>query len=305
MKMNLLTKKIVIGITILFLGANIVSSSTGYIENSIQLNSEQPFKLGGIGTLYVGGGGPGNYSKIQDAIDDANPGDTVFVYDDSAPYNENLLVKKSISLIGEKKETTIIDGGYDFYVFWLLADSVTISSFTLRDAEVGLIGKTNESIISDIIISCQMAGLGFMNSSNNQIINNEIKNGWAGGISFVDSSNKNIISNNVISNTPVGLYFEIKCYFNRISNNIIKQCSEYGIWIIWSFLNLITKNNFIDNGCNAYFENSSFNLWWKNYWDDWSSSRPRPIEGIRYGPILKTTDPWKTYDLRPAKAPYN
>ncbi|UCG69472.1 MAG: hypothetical protein JSV09_00145, partial [Thermoplasmata archaeon] len=30
--------------------------------------------------LYVGGSGGGNYSKIEDAIEAANPGDTVFVF---------------------------------------------------------------------------------------------------------------------------------------------------------------------------------------------------------------------------------
>jgi hypothetical protein len=33
-------------------------------------------------TLYVGGTGEGNYTKIQDAIEDAVDGDTVFVYDE-------------------------------------------------------------------------------------------------------------------------------------------------------------------------------------------------------------------------------
>jgi len=32
-------------------------------------------------TLYVGGTGEDNYTTIQDAIDDASEGDTVFVYD--------------------------------------------------------------------------------------------------------------------------------------------------------------------------------------------------------------------------------
>ena len=30
--------------------------------------------------LYVGGSGPGNYSVIQDAVDNASDGDTVYVY---------------------------------------------------------------------------------------------------------------------------------------------------------------------------------------------------------------------------------
>ena len=32
--------------------------------------------------LYVGGTGPKNYTKIQNAIDNASNGDTVFVFDD-------------------------------------------------------------------------------------------------------------------------------------------------------------------------------------------------------------------------------
>ena len=39
-------------------------------------------------TLYVGGTGPGNYSKIQEAIDNASDGDTIIVY--SGTYVEQL-----------------------------------------------------------------------------------------------------------------------------------------------------------------------------------------------------------------------
>ena len=49
-------------------------------------------------TLYVGGDGPGNYSAIQNAINDANIGDTIFVY--SGVYFENIVVDISITLIG-------------------------------------------------------------------------------------------------------------------------------------------------------------------------------------------------------------
>ena len=43
----------------------------------------------GASTYYVGGSGGGNYSSIQDAIDDASDGDTVFVY--NGIYNENII----------------------------------------------------------------------------------------------------------------------------------------------------------------------------------------------------------------------
>ena len=47
-------------------------------------------------TLYVGGSGLGNYTSIQDAINDSVDGDTVFVYDEGSPYYENLVVNRSI-----------------------------------------------------------------------------------------------------------------------------------------------------------------------------------------------------------------
>jgi uncharacterized membrane protein len=43
-------------------------------------------------TLYVGGGGSGNYSTIQAAIDNASDGDTVFVYYVPWNYNEHILI---------------------------------------------------------------------------------------------------------------------------------------------------------------------------------------------------------------------
>ena len=50
-------------------------------------------------TRYVGGTGPGNYSKIQSGINVANPGDTVFVY--NGTYYEHPVIEEAIYLIGE------------------------------------------------------------------------------------------------------------------------------------------------------------------------------------------------------------
>ena len=82
-------------------------------------------------TLYVGGLGPDNYTKIQDAIVNASDDDTVFVFDDSSPYYENIMIDKSINLIGENKNTTIIDGSRKDDVVHINADSVKLSFFTI------------------------------------------------------------------------------------------------------------------------------------------------------------------------------
>jgi len=84
--------------------------------------------------LYVGGSGANNYTSIQEAIDDAMPGDTIFVYDDSSPYYENLTIDKSIKLIGENRKTTIVDGEGAKNVIRIIANNVSISNFSIRNS---------------------------------------------------------------------------------------------------------------------------------------------------------------------------
>ena len=64
---------IVLGIMLLFLGMTISSSTGFYLERQSTIATFDG------NTLYVGGSGPGNYSSIQDAIDNASDGDTVYV----------------------------------------------------------------------------------------------------------------------------------------------------------------------------------------------------------------------------------
>ena len=77
-------KLIVVGIIILVVGMRV--SSTG-------INVEKtPIESCGGKTLYVGGSGPGNYTRIQDAINDSSDGDTVYVY--NGTYSGHLFINK-------------------------------------------------------------------------------------------------------------------------------------------------------------------------------------------------------------------
>ena len=96
--------------------------------------------------LYVGGNGTGNYSRIQDAIDNASDDDTVFVYAYSSPYYENLIVNTSIDLIGEDRNATIIDGKRINDTIWIKTSSVNVSGFTILNSSTE-VGKTGIFVI--------------------------------------------------------------------------------------------------------------------------------------------------------------
>src|SRR4030043_809021 len=98
--MKIMRKKM-IGILVLML--MIVSTIGPVSATTVSKKTSHPLTTGNI--LYVGGSGPNNYTKIQDAINDAIDGDTISVYDDSSPYYENIIIEKSITLIGENRET--------------------------------------------------------------------------------------------------------------------------------------------------------------------------------------------------------
>ena len=98
MHKNVLT---VVGITILFLGMSITPSIA---VDTVKKPSMPTFKGN---TLYVGGSGEGNYTMIQDAIDNTSDGDTVFVY--NGIYHERIRIYTSINLIGENIENTIMN----------------------------------------------------------------------------------------------------------------------------------------------------------------------------------------------------
>ncbi|HID26101.1 MAG TPA: hypothetical protein EYP23_06560 [Thermoplasmata archaeon] len=51
---------------------------------------------------------PNNYASTQDAVEDATDGDIMFVF--NGLYCENLLMNRSMKLIGEDEDKTITDG---------------------------------------------------------------------------------------------------------------------------------------------------------------------------------------------------
>lgn len=296
MKKNLWKKQLVTGILVFFIGVGFIPNISGVFAD---YNNE---KLGDpIGTLngdilYVGGIGEGNYTTIQDAIDNASDGDTVFVY--SGTYYENVIVNKSINLIGEDRDTTIIDGNRSGDVVYITTDWVNISGFKIRESGLGAgidvcsnystikennvlhncdgiflrISSNNIITCNNIMSNCGVglyggSGIYLSQSSCNTIKGNNVSNNGGdycgGGISLYESSSNNIITcNNITSNWYDGIYLQNSSNNNISGNAISNNGGSFGggsIEIWSSSNNNITRNNIISNKKGIFLHSSDNN----------------------------------------------
>jgi parallel beta-helix repeat protein len=199
---------------------------------------------------------PDDYPTIQEAIDAAWPWDTVYVR--AGTYYENLVMVDGINLVGEHRDTTIIDGGGGNYVIsydWSdplhEIHSYTIQKFTVRNADDGIIldkyCEASNNRIEDIArygISIQW----FLNTVSSNIIN-----GCEMGILTPDY---NTIRDNTINNCNVGIS-ELAGY-NTIQGNIMNSCND-GIWITGDYSefddNIINANSIGLNFIGPYYRN--------------------------------------------------
>jgi parallel beta-helix repeat protein len=99
------------------------------------------------GTIYV----PGNFPTIQGAINAASSGDTVYVR--SGTYNEDIVINKTVSLVGENKETTCIYGQGGRIAVYVEADSVVVTGFTIKS----LGGQSSDGIDLNNVRNCEVS----------------------------------------------------------------------------------------------------------------------------------------------------
>ena len=236
------TKKIITLTIFIFIAINILNPVTpglNIVKNKTIAKEKQISSTNG-NILYVGGDGANNYTFINDAIKAASDNDTIFVY--NGTYYEYIRLYKSLKIIGENKNSTIIDCLDKTDVIRIIADNVSIKNFTINDAGQNFWYKTD-------------AGVEITKNHNNiNIENNIITNGYC-GVLLQDSDNVTIKNNIFQKNNGPSIWLFGESKNNKIIENKIhrnKNDNGGGIWLQNLSANNTIKNNNFTN-CGVFF----------------------------------------------------
>jgi hypothetical protein len=239
---TIVRKCLVVGIILLFVGTYIIPAIAQDIEKSSQPTSKGSW-------LYVGGSGPGNYTRIQDALNDSKDGDLVFVYNDSSPYYENLSINHSIALMGEDQSSTIISA-FAYAAIHINAPNVTVRDCTIENpGDLGILVRTSDVTITHVLFqNTRFYGIEAHDGVNiieRLRIQNNTFSGPGHGF-FGRGCNELIIANNTFSGSGVEFQY---CFHASIFHNHFTSSWLYGYDEILSGWNHIYQNEFRNCDC--------------------------------------------------------
>jgi parallel beta-helix repeat protein len=199
-----------------------------------------------------------NYDTIRAAINASQTLDGHTIHVDAGTYSEYVAVNKSLTLVGENRETTIIDGGYAQDVVFVTANNTSIKSFTIRHSGCGCAGYS---------------GITIQDSYNGSIIGNTMRDNGH-GIHLLDSGGYTISCNTFTNNTWGGIELE-SSQGNNVTGNDIRK-NEWGIRVVTSQDNMFYHNNIVNNTYQTYLYESPSNAWddgypsGGNYWSNYT-----------------------------------
>jgi len=204
-------------------------------------------------TIYV----PDNSTSIQEAVNKANPNDTIVVR--AGIYQENnITITKTVRLISEVPLGAIIDGrGELLPIVNVAASYVEVAGFVIRNGSdfpimqgaLQVVNKSVGVVIRGNKLTKSYYGLFLLKSNSCRILDNTIVDNYARGIQVSESS----------YNTFIG---------NTIENNV------FGLTIMQTSLsNVFFHNNFVLN--SGQEENFAASTVWDNgaegnYWSSFT-----------------------------------
>jgi parallel beta-helix repeat protein len=211
-------------------------------------------------TWTVDDSGSADFTRIQDAINASNPGDTIEVR--SGTYYENVDIDKQLILTGIDTGTgkPVVDAGEIGSVITISAGGCVVNGFNVTGSgsnwgEAGIKIRSGDNEIVNNTCSDNINGIffeepygGHSSANNNTVSNNTVCHNNENGI-YVYRSHYNIITSNTVnSNINDGIKLGHATH-NMISNNVANSNKDAGIDLSRSFYNI-----FINNTANSNYE---------------------------------------------------
>lgn len=217
---------------------------------------------------------PDNYAKIEWAIGNATVGAAIFVR--SAKYFEHLDINKPLTLVGENRDRTIVDGNKTGTVITVTANDVVIRGFTIRNSnqssgtsyagikisgrrcnitgnhvtknKIGIFVTSEKSMIEENTVINNGQGIALYSCSEVTVEANNVSANTV-GISLAFSSGNTIVANRVVNSSGVGghgITLSSNSFNNKISGNDLIN-NYHGMWLSNSFDNSILNNTIANN----------------------------------------------------------
>ena len=153
-----------------------------------------------------------DYDTIQAAIDAPQTLDEHKILVDAGTYYEHVDVHKSISLIGEDRNTTVLNGNGAGNIIKITANNVSLAGFTIRNGTKGIfIIDSDFNIISGNTVTENHQGI------------------YLYAACACNPSSRNTIRNNVIRNNEFGIYLDVSDYNIIYHNNFIDNINQANI----------------------------------------------------------------------------
>jgi branched-chain amino acid transport system substrate-binding protein len=198
------------------------------------------------------------YATIQEAIKAASSRDKILAY--AGIHYGNVVVNKSVSLIGENKHNTTIYGSPTGTVINVTATNVNITGFTIQNSgsepyDSGIwVHHSSDNNITNNIITNNWAGICLYGSSDNTLAGNNASNNHIGIL--LDSSSNNTLTNNTMSGNKYnfGLYGTKGSHFNNTIDESNKVDGKL-VYYMKNVPNAVYNSSSVPNAGTLYLIN--------------------------------------------------
>lgn len=185
--------------------------------------------IDGARTYIVDDSGFANYQNIQDAVNAASNGDTIYIK--PGEYSEEVVLNKSLSLMpltGETEPIILKGDGLEAGIT-ITADGCSLQGITIQDfSGPGIYIQSNKSTINENVLKNSNPDI-LVRGSNDNVIAKNVMTDSQGAVAIWENATNNVVSENNIVGCNLSIVIR-EAAGNRIAGNKISD-AYWGLWL--------------------------------------------------------------------------